>query len=291
MAEDTEVSLRQARALFEDLHIAHDWLDTTGIRRRYPQMRVPDNAAGLFEPEAGALLAEKSVHAVVEAAKPGGVRYETATIEPPNAVNGRLQWLDTSEGNRIHGELFVFATGSWLPKLFPELEGIIRPTRQELFFFDVPDAIQDFQPDTLPIWIDQTEPSIGYGFPDFGEGVKLGFHHLGADFDPESSSRIIHSPQISEAAAYLRNRFPISHGAMLRAARVCHYGNTPSGDFLIDRHPGLENTWFVGGGSGHGFKHAPAIAEYLLSVMENPRAEEPRFSLASKQNVAQTRVL
>jgi hypothetical protein len=27
------------------------------------------------------------------------------------------------------------------------------------------------------------------------------------------------------------------------------------GDFLIDRHPALENVWLVDGGSGHGFKH------------------------------------
>jgi glycine/D-amino acid oxidase-like deaminating enzyme len=291
VAKGSEPSLQQARAIFEDLDIAHDWLDTSDIRRRYSQIRVPEDTAALFEPDAGALLAKRCVQSVVETAMRGGARYEVAAIRPPDVGDARLQCVKTTDGKRIPGELFVFAVGSWLPKLFPLLGGIIRPTRQELFFFDVPDGIKDFRPGALPIWVDQTEPCIGYGFPDFGGGVKLGFHRLGPEFDPDSSSRTIEDHAISEAAAYLRNRFPAMHGATLRSARVCHYENTPSGDFLIDRHPGMGNTWFAGGGSGHGFKHAPAIAEYLLSVIESRTAQEPRYSLASKRNVPQTRVI
>lgn len=291
MANAVEPSLRQARAIFENLHIAHDWMDTSDIRSRYPQIRAPEDAAALFEPDAGALLAEGCVRAVVEAATRGGVRREVATIQPPAANRGRLECLETRNGQRIRGELFVFALGSWLPKLFPILQGVIRSTRQELFFFDIPDGIKDFQPDMLPIWIDQTEPRIGYGFPDFGGGLKTGFHRLGPDFDPDSSSRLVEAYQISEAAAYVENRFPAIRGARLQSAHVCHYENTPAGDFLIDRDPAIENAWFAGGGSGHGFKHAPAIAEYLLTMIENKGAPEPRFSLTSKQNAPQTRVI
>lgn len=291
MANSVEPSLRQSCAIFEDLDIAHDWLDTTGIRCRYPQMRVPQDSVALFEPDAGALLAEQSVKAVIEAATRGGVRYEAAAIRPPADGSPCLQWLETREGMRIPGELFVFAVGSWLPKLFPILHRIIRPTRQELFFFDPPDGIKDFQPGALPIWLDQTEQRIGYGFPDFGGGLKAAFHRLGPGFDPDSSPRTVEHHQISEISAYLENRFPAMRGTTLRSACVCHYENTPTGDFLIDRHPGIENGWFVGGGSGHGFKHAPAIAEYVLNAIESGGAQEPRFSLESKQNVPQTRVL
>jgi glycine/D-amino acid oxidase-like deaminating enzyme len=64
---------------------------------------------------------------------------------------------------------------------------------------------------------------------------------------------------------------------------VCQYANTSSGDFLLDRHPGFANVWLAGGGSGHGFKHGPAVGEYLARrILEGVRGE-PRFSLASKQ--------
>jgi glycine/D-amino acid oxidase-like deaminating enzyme len=63
---------------------------------------------------------------------------------------------------------------------------------------------------------------------------------------------------------------------------VCQYENTSNGDFLIDRHPELDNVWFAGGGSGHGFKHGPAVGEYVAARMLGSGVEEPRFSLAGK---------
>jgi sarcosine oxidase len=65
-------------------------------------------------------------------------------------------------------------------------------------------------------------------------------------------------------------------------SRVCQYENTSSGDFLIDRHPDFDNVWLAGGGSGHGFKHGPAVGEYLSARMLEGGAVEARFSLESK---------
>ena len=67
--------------------------------------------------------------------------------------------------------------------------------------------------------------------------------------------------------------------------RVCQYENTSSGDFLIDQHPEMDNVWFVGGGSGHGFKHGPALGEYVTGRILDGAAGEERFSLASKDVV------
>ena len=54
-------------------------------------------------------------------------------------------------------------------------------------------------------------------------------------------------------------------------------------DLLIDRHPAFENLVLVGGGSGHGFKHGPAVGRYAADLVTGgPRTPEPRFSLASK---------
>ncbi len=80
------------------------------------------------------------------------------------------------------------------------------------------------------------------------------------------------------------SRAPITPiaSAPLTETRVCRYENTSSGDFLIDRHPDLENVWLVGGGSGHGFKHGPASANTFSSRILGAEAAEPRFSLAGK---------
>jgi glycine/D-amino acid oxidase-like deaminating enzyme len=64
---------------------------------------------------------------------------------------------------------------------------------------------------------------------------------------------------------------------------VCQYENTSNGDFLIDVHPELENVWFAGGGSGHGFKHGPAVGEYLAGQILEGAKPEPRFLLENKE--------
>jgi len=53
----------------------------------------------------------------------------------------------------------------------------------------------------------------------------------------------------------------------------------------LDRHPTHENVWLVGGGSGHGFKHGPAVGEYVTHLIATNIAPDARFSLATKGRV------
>ena len=84
---------------------------------------------------------------------------------------------------------------------------------------------------------------------------------------------------------YVARRFPALKDAPIVETRVCQYENTSNGDFLIDRHPQIENLWFAGGGSGHGFKHGPAIGEYVTGQLLDGGTAEARFSLAGKGTV------
>jgi glycine/D-amino acid oxidase-like deaminating enzyme len=202
-----------------------------------------------------------------------------------------LESVNASDGRRFFADQFVFAAGSWLPKLFDVLKDVIRPTRQDLFFFGVPESNDDFVEGKLPVWIDQTEPKIAYGFPDLGNGLKIGFHRLGPDFDPDGPRTDTSAAAVAEASRYLATHLRPTQGAALRSTQVCHYENTPNGDLLIDLHPGTRNVWLVGGGSGHGFKHAPAIAEYVVDALAGRNRREARFSLAEKLRAGRGRVL
>ena len=85
------------------------------------------------------------------------------------------------------------------------------------------------------------------------------------------------------ARSYLAGRFPGLADAPLIHARVCQYENSCNGDFLIDRLPGHARVWLVGAGSGHGFKHGPAVgARVAAHIGDDGVAVEPRFSLQSK---------
>lgn len=47
----------------------------------------------------------------------------------------------------------------------------------------------------------------------------------------------------------------------------------------------LMNVWIVGGGSGHGFKHGPAVGEYVTRLMTTNMTAEARFARHSKGTV------
>ena len=88
-----------------------------------------------------------------------------------------------------------------------------------------------------------------------------------------------------------RAALPGARGASLRRGRVCQYENSASGDLVIDRHPRWPNALVVGAGSGHGFKHGPAVGRYAADLLTGRRIHpEPRLGLASKGDVQRREV-
>jgi glycine/D-amino acid oxidase-like deaminating enzyme len=136
----------------------------------------------------------------------------------------------------------------------------------------------------MPVWLHHTHAERPYALPDIeNRGFKIAFDLHGAEFDPETGSRVVAAASQSRLRDYLKKHIPGLAEAPIVETRVCQYENTWNGDFLIDRHPEFDNVWFVGGGSGHGFKHGPAVGEYVCArILQNAPAE-PRFSFASKQ--------
>ena len=138
----------------------------------------------------------------------------------------------------------------------------------------------------LPMWLDITDPRCPYGFGDIeSRGVKVAFDLHGEPFDPDSVDRFVSAERVHEMRQFLGDRFPALRNTPLNETRVCQYENTSNGDFLIDRHPHFENVWICGGGSGHGFKHGPAVGEYTSAMVLGTGTAEPRFSFGSKIEV------
>jgi sarcosine oxidase len=271
-------------ATFERIGIPYDILSPHELTRRLPQFALHPSEWGIFEPKAGVLLARRAVAAVVSEAVAAGAEYFTAAVLQPKG-SGKLEAVCTSSGEIIRASHFVFACGPWLPHLFPSLLGQrIFVSRQEVYFFGVPPGDSRFSPPSLPTWISTADEF--YGMPDIeGRGVKIALDRHGPLMDPETSSRIPSPELMDKVRTYLGKRFPSLANAPALESRVCQYENTSSGDFLIDRHPDYANVWLAGGGSGHGFKHGPAVGEYITTMVIEGRTPEPSFSLASKATI------
>ena len=278
---DDDARLRQTSATLKRCNVAHEELDAAKLEKRYPQIGLDGVKWGLFEPNSGVLMARRGVATVVEDAVRLGAEYRCAQAINPREA-GRVEHISTRNGERIAARQFVFASGPWLGKVFPDVLGSrIFPSRQEVFFFGIPGGDARFAPPALPTWLFQEDEV--YGMPDIeSRGLKMAFDRHGERVDPDTQSRIV-SPAMAEAARkYVARRFPALRDAPIVETRVCQYENTSNGDFLIDRHPEMENVWFAGGGSGHGFKHGPAAGEYVAGQLLDGARAEPRFSLDTK---------
>ena len=258
---------------------------------RVPAMSADGVPWALFEPEAGALLARQAVTATIEAFRAEGGEVVTARVEPlpaPAALVGGagalgpgLGGLDriVLEGGRsLAADAFVFACGPWLPALFPELLGdLIVTHRQDVMQFAVPPGDSRFGPDRLPIWID-FEGSF-YGFPSLdGVALKACPDWLGPVEAPDDSARVVADSSIEASRTVLRRRFPAIADRPVVKTWTCFYEVTPDAHFVIDRHPGLENAWIAGGGTGHAFKHGPVIGEYLAALVTGDAAKAARLA-------------
>lgn len=263
--------VKSSLPVLNELGFIVDKLTVSEAARLYPQFNYAGVKSIWFERRAGALAARRACITVRDAfEKAGGVyRVGNATLEK-DAV--RLE-----DGSRIEADVFVFACGPWLPKVFPDVLGNwIRPTRQEVFYFGTPPGTMNYLPGRFPVWIDFGE-RIVYGVPDVdGAGFKMADDTRGEPFDPSTGERTPSAQGIARARTLLAERFPEMAKAPLLRAEVCQYENSPDGDLIIDHHPQAKNVWIVGGGSGHGFKLSPAVGEIvtaaILSNREIPKA-------------------
>lgn len=265
------------------LGVPHKKLSRPEIEKRYPQVFCGDIDSAIYEPESGILMARRAVQKVTEEFQTAGGTYQIAEVELPKG-RVHLDSISTWSGETLYAGTYVFACGPWLPKVFPDVLGSrIFPSRQEVYFFGVPSGDHTYSSGNFPAWLDQR--NLIYGIPDVeGRGFKIASDQHGGAVDPNTVERLA-GETLELVRNYLRQRFPALRDAPVIETRVCQYENTSSGDFLVDRHPELENVWFVGGGSGHGFKHGPAIGEYVARLVMEGGTTETRFSLATKETM------
>jgi glycine/D-amino acid oxidase-like deaminating enzyme len=267
--------LRAAGVEFEELGPAE-------AAKRFPQIHFENVKSAIFEKESGFLTARRNCQVVLEHFAAEGGEYREAWVTP-GAIRGReMRSLALSDGTSLSADQYLFACGPWLGKLFPDVIGdLIRPARQDVFFFGAAAGDVRYSEGHMPTWIDQSSERIYYGVPgNEWRGFKAADDSRGAAFDPTSGDRTPSPEALRNVRAYVESRFPGLKGAPLVEARVCQYENTPDENFIMDRHPGADNVWLLGGGSGHGYKHSPAVGELMAALVLGKKPLDPFHGLA-----------
>ena len=255
------------------------------VEKKFPQIDLNGLKSFYFEHEAGYLPARHCCQVVLENFVKKGGEYKQLAVEPGKILNNKLTELILSDGSKLNADSYVFACGPWLSKVFPDaLKDIITPTRQEVFFFGTPYGDSSLFESNMPVWVDFGK-KIWYGIPGADwRGFKVADDTRGAEFDPTSGDRTASETGLESARNYLAKRFPSMKDAPLLESRVCQYENSPDGNYIIDKHPEAENTWVIGGGSGHGFKLGPALGEFVADRVIGNKGIDSFFALSRFNN-------
>lgn len=244
-------------------HMEYEYLTPAGLQKRYNVIHTGDLHHAWLDPFGGYLKARESCQAVHDAFLAEGGKFVQDYVSPGDIRSGSLQNLRLSTGEHIQADTFLFACGAWLGKIFPHLQTTITCTRQEAYYFGVPHNLAPVF-DNLPAWVDLDGKDFYYGIPgNANRGFKIGVDKRGDSFDPTDGERILNADVLRAARNFIGHRFPALKNAPLLENRVCPYENSPDGNFIFERHPEAANTWILGGGSGHGFKHGPALGEMI----------------------------
>ncbi|HYT66265.1 MAG TPA: FAD-dependent oxidoreductase [Vicinamibacterales bacterium] len=273
---------RASAAALRAANMPIEELTTSEAARRFSQIAFDDSIKYvLWEPVAGYLLARRACEHVVERFVAEGGEYRQAAVPIPFDVPSKLRSVALEHGGSIEADVFVFACGPWLGKLFPDAIGTrVMPTRQEVYYFGTPRGDSRFNDPAMPVWVDYRDRVI-YGISgNANRGFKVADDTPGPAFDPTSGTRDATAAGVAAARAFLALRFPALAGAPLLGSEVCQYEASPDSHFIIDRHPHAANVWIAGGGSGHGYKMGPALGELLASCVLGTAAPDPQFALA-----------
>jgi sarcosine oxidase len=267
---------KAALPLLEAEGLPYQKLTPGEASKLYPQINFDGIAWVLKEEEAGFLLARQACQSVVDSFVSEGGVYRMLSVK--RRTDDSLQ---LSDGSAHKADAYVFACGPWLSQLFPELMAgkLIEPSRQEVFFFGTPPGEDQWTEKKMPVWIDHGERLI-YGVPgNERRGFKIADDTRGEPFDPTNGERKITPEKLDAVRKFLALRFPDLRNAPLVESRVCQYENSPDQHFIIDQHTQMKNVWIVGGGSGHGFKHGPAVGEYTAALVMGKQKPDPFFQL------------
>jgi len=253
------------RHSLEHAGVAYEWLDGAEIRRRWPQFRVADDVAGLFQADGGIAPAARATRVHQQMAREHGARLVPSTgVDTIRSVGGEVEIVAGGEAYRA--ARVIVAADAWANDLLAPLGAEIPLTvlREQVTYFDSP-VPERFAPDRIPVWIWMDDPSF-YGFPVYGEHAVKAAQDCGGlpttardrSFDPDPV-------ELARLVEFMARLFGPEAIAAPRLTKTCLYTLTPDRDFVLDAVPGTPEI-LVALGAAHGFKFASWFGRTLAEM-------------------------
>jgi sarcosine oxidase len=255
--EDLARTVRAAGAVIEEVGAAE-------LRLRFPEIALAPGEVALIQRQAGTVMAEVGMKALLQAAEKAGVAY-LAPERVVRIVPGETVEILTDK-RRFEAKQVVVAAGPWAKDLLAGL-GLdlpLAPAVAQVTFLDAPALLE--RPG-IAEWRPVGEAGI-YGHPVPGIGYKIAFDAGASGWHPDVEEW---QPDLAEERRileWLAKRMPSVAPKVSRTQRH-PWTMTPDVDFIVDRHGPVI---VAGGCSGHAFKFGPALGRLVADVVEGREA-------------------
>ena len=250
--------------------LPHEVLSADEVMHRFPSFRPAADMIGVLESRAGMLAPERAIAAALSVARLHGA--EVHTNEPMTSWRaGRDDVEVTTDSGTYRAARLILTVGAWAPEVLGDLQIPFAVQRNVLYWFSTAAHPREFMADRFPVFLFECRPGLTlYGFPDTGEGLKVGLHQYGEITTPDTLRRTVSDSEVAFVRTLLEEFMPHGNGA-LRQSAACMYTNVLDSHFIIDRHPKHSSVIVASPCSGHGFKFASAIGEVLADMATDRR--------------------
>jgi monomeric sarcosine oxidase len=247
------------------------------VSQEFPQFRLPKGWLALFQEHSGILAASRCVATLAQQAVRRGaeLREQSRVLAvQPNAEGVAVQLAGPGGTEIIYADQAVVTAGPWAQRLLGPLLPTTLPltvTHQQVTYFAV-EQPELYAVGRCPLYIFTALPHF-YGFPIFEMPghIKIGLELLDSKVEPDGE-RTVDQAAVDEISAAVAETMV---GLAPRPAKVdlCLYTETPTRDFIIDRHPEHPQILFATGFSGRGFKFSIGIGRLLADLAASAPGE------------------
>jgi glycine/D-amino acid oxidase-like deaminating enzyme len=257
---------------------SHDFLTSQGraleprtaddLSRLHPQWNTERGFSGYLNPCGGWAESGRVVMRLKQEALLAGVRvHEGVSFDEWLTDHGRVVGIRDTRGVEWRADITVAALGAWTTEHLPWLGDRLWATAQTVFHFRPEDASLWRAPQ-FPVWAADIGITGWYGFPANAEGVVKVANHGPGRRVRASEPRSLPEGEEGRFRGFLRRTFPALAQAPVAASRVCLYGDSFDGHFLIDHDPERPGLFVAAGDSGHAFKFTPVLGELVADGVE-----------------------
>ena len=271
-------------AMQKSLGIVNEWSEGPGFPQDLPELN-PEGVAGIvYEPHGGYADPVQATEAYVAAFQKLGGEFRARTPVRRLLRNGdRVTGVELDNGE-INASHVVNAAGPWAKPL-AESAGLalpLRSVREQDTVWQIP-AGRKIPKTSISMGVDAT-----YYRP-LGQGrfiIGRGFPKEYFDVDPYNFKTSADQDFITDVQTRVERRFPSFAGMKLMEAYAALYDVTPDWYPIVGPRSGIAGYADFCGGSGHGFKIAPAIGQELAGWLLSGKVTDD-FRQFSHDRIAQ----